>query len=248
MSVVYDMHAHTYELKDDEIEDILARDRELVIVSVSDDPKSIVRTYELSRSYDQVIPCAGYHPWNFREGGSLEGVMESIRLAERLGVTCIGEVGLDRKFLPDDTWDIQVEAFKKFIELTSEVDGFLNIHSPGAWRDVLDMISGRVERAMLHWYTGPLDLIPVVKDMGYYISINPAIRIQEKHRRVAEYAPLDVIVFESDSPYNYRGLRLSPLMVRESIRIVASIKGVDPNTVLEYSVRNSSLLLGSPLG
>jgi len=135
-----------------------------------------------------------------------------------------------------------------FIELASEIGGLLNIHSPGAWRDVLDMISGRVEKAMLHWYTGPLDLIPVIKDAGYYISVNPAIRIQDKHRRVVKHAPLDMLVFESDSPYNYRGLRLSPLMVRESVRIVAGIKGVDPNIVLEYSTRNSVWLLGSSLG
>ncbi len=244
--LIYDMHSHLYEHSDREIEEILEADKTLVIVAVSDDTSSLERTWSLHEAYDdRVIPCGGYHPWNLKEGGSVEEARRTARLAERLGVRCIGEVGLDRKFLPGSTWSLQVEVYKLFIGLARELGAMLNIHAPGAWRDALEMaVEGGVERGMLHWYTGPQDLIMSIAEAGFYASINPAIRIQEKHRRIASLAPLDVLVFESDSPYNYRGLRLSPLMVRESMETVARIKGVSLDTVMERAYMNSRRLLG----
>ena len=244
--LVYDMHSHLYEHSDREIEEILEADRSLVVVAVSDDASSLERTWRLHEAYgDRVVPCGGYHPWNLKEGGSVEAAREAARLAERLGVACIGEVGLDRKFLPGETWGLQVEVYKLFIGIARELGAMLNIHAPGAWRDALEMaVEGGVERGMLHWYTGPQDLIGRIAEAGFYAAINPAIRIQEKHRRIASVAPLEVLVFESDSPYNYRGLRLSPLMVRGSMELVASIKGVSLEAVMERAYTNSRRLLG----
>ena len=244
--IVYDMHSHLYEYSGGEVSEILDGDRGLIIVAVSDDLDSLRRTYELYESYpDRIIPCVGYHPWNFRGGGgSIESARSVARMGYRLGLTCIGEVGLDKRFVPLDTWSLQVEVFNIFIRLALDMDGFLNIHSPGAWREALMQIkSMNVPRAMFHWYTGPRELIDEVINSGYYISINPALRIQEKHRRIAEYTPLDYIVFESDSPYNYRGLKLHPHMVRESIKIVAGIKGVGEDLVYEAAYRNSIKLI-----
>ena len=61
----------------------------------------------------------------------------------------------------------------------------------------------------------------------------------------AAAAPLEYIVLESDGPYNYRGLRLSPAMIPEAARVVAEIKGVPVERVLEAARRNSERLLYS---
>ncbi len=243
---LFDMHSHLYEHSDSEISRILELDPELVIVAVSDDPDSIHRTLELASTYKgRIVPCGGYHPWNLKEGGSIDSAREAARQVARTGLACIGEVGLDKKFLPLDTWNIQLEVFKIFTRLAREMDAFLNIHAPGAWRETLDIIvAEEVPRAMFHWYTGPLDLIDEIRSHGYYVSINPAIRIQEKHKRVAASAPLDSIVFESDSPYNYRGLRLSPLMIRDSMEIVAELKGISVEEVRLAAYKNSLDLIG----
>ena len=133
---------------------------------------------------------------------------------------------LDRKFVPQ-TFDRQLEFFRTFVEWARDYDLPLNIHSPDAWRDVLEIIrKSDVNKALFHWYTGPLNLLGEIKDYGYYISINAAIKIQEKSKLVAREAPLDIILLESDGPYEYRGITLEPPIVKDAALIVAEIKGV----------------------
>ncbi len=247
MPKLYDMHVHLYQFSASELEKILDSDPHLILVAVSDDAESAIRTLEIAEVYNgRIIPCIGYHPWNLKEGGSIRESQESLRIAYKAGVRCIGEVGLDRKFLPEETWHAQLVIFREWVKAAAELDAMLNIHSPGAWQQALEEARRlSAPRAMFHWYTGPVHLIREIRGSGYYISINPAVKIQKKHQAVVEAAGLDDIVFESDGPYNYRGLRLNPLMIRDAtLKIVSSIKGVSSDDVLACVEANSRLLLG----
>ncbi len=241
---IYDMHCHAYEFDSDEIIEILEKTPSLKIVAVSDDLESFHKTLELHDIFpEKIIPCAGFHPWNVGKL-SLHEVEEVIRHAYKYGIHCIGEVGLDKKFVDLNTWPTQQAVFTRFLQVAKELDAYVTVHSPYAWREALTlMVELGVEKAMFHWYTGPLNLIDEIASSGYYISINPALKIQSKHRRVAEYTPLEHMVFESDGPYNYRGLRLSPIMIHETIEEIASLKKVSVDTVLSYASLNSERLL-----
>jgi len=241
---LYDMHCHLHEYSDREIEEILESLDGLTIVAVSEDAESLARTLELESSYpERVVACAGFHPWSIGER-SLGEAEEIARLAARLGVRCIGEVGLDAKFLPRETWHAQVHVARLFLRTAAELDAYLTLHAPNAWRPLLSLlVEEGARKAMFHWYTGPLNLIDEIVAAGYKISINPAIKIQEKHRRVAREAPLEAIVFESDGPYEYRGLRLDPRMIPEAASTVAELKGVSVERVLEAASLNSERLL-----
>jgi len=240
----YDMHCHLHEYSDREVGEIL-EELDVVIVAVSEDAQSFARTLQLASSYpERIVPCAGFHPWSLREKPVSEA-RELAREAARRGVTCIGEIGLDKKFMPPETWERQVEVARLFLELARDLDAYTTLHAPDAWRETLDLARQvGVARAMFHWYTGPLDLIDEITGSGYYISINPALRIQAKHRRVAERVPLEWMVMESDGPYNYRGLRLDPRMIPEAARIVADLKGLSVDDVVEAVASNSRRLLG----
>jgi TatD DNase family protein len=241
--LIIDMHCHLYEFDDNEIEEILGKNRDLVIVAVSDDLSSFRRTLALQERFpERVVACAGFHPWNIGKV-SLGEIEEILRLAYKNDVVCIGEVGLDKKFVPE-TFDMQITIFKTFLRFARDIDAFVNIHAPDAWRDVLLLLKDfNINRAMFHWYTGPLDLIPVIGEEGYKISINPAIVIQKKHKKVAEVAPLEYMVFESDGPYEYKGLRLTPLMIKRSLEEVSKIKGLNIKVVAEKALLNSLRLL-----
>ena len=238
----YDMHVHLHEYADNELEELARED--ITLVAVSEDAESLRRTVEIAETMDNVVPCAGYHPWNFRSGGSISEALEVARLAYHLDLTCIGEIGLDKKFVPRETWHAQVLVARSFLEVAAEVGGYVTLHSPYAWREMLLLLlEAGVEKAMFHWYTGPVDLAYAIISYGYYISINPAVKIQEKHQRVAERVPLESMVFESDGPYNYKGLRLDPIMIRETAEIVSKLKGVPQGEVLERVAWNSERLL-----
>ncbi len=245
MPKIYDMHSHFYEYSDKEIEEILEKDKDLVVVAVSDDPESAARTIEIWEAYpDRVVPCIGFHPWNLKEGRGALDAEESLRLAARFGPPCIGEVGLDRRFMDQSTWHLQVYIFRRFAALAREISAFLNIHAPDAWKHALSIVGEEeIERAMLHWYTGPLTLIGSAESMGVMLSVNAALRIQRKSLEAARAIPLSIMVTESDGPYEYRGLKLSPLMVRGNIELIAKARGESVEEVADALRLNSERLI-----
>ncbi len=224
-----DMHCHCHELEPSILEKIA--DKNIEIVCVSDDPVSSLKTIEYSRKYG-VNPCVGIHPWEIHKH-SMNELIEVIETGVKNNIKCLGEVGLDKRFYYK-TFDIQVKFFEKILEYAREYDLVLNLHTPGAWNIVYDyLIRYDIDRAYFHWYTGPKKLVDNIVGSGYYLGINPAWKIQEKHRALINYIPLENMLTESDAPYKYRGLELSPYMVIESIKYIAETRSMDEEEVVE---------------
>ncbi len=239
MRLLVDAHCHLYEYSADQIERLLAKMPDLVIVAVSDDYESSVRTLELARRFKRIIPCAGLHPWEVGKRSNFEDeVSRIVELVERGEVRCVGEVGLDTKFVAE-TIEVQRAAFRSLLEGLRGSEGLLlNVHAAGTWEEVLSALQGFRGVAIIHWYTGPLHLLTAIRDSGFYISVNPAIKVQKKHQEVVRYAPLDILLTESDGPYQYRGLNLSPELIPEAIKVAAEVKGVSPEEVAEAVAAN----------
>lgn len=241
---LYDMHCHLHEFSDAEIAEMLESMKGLKVVAVSEDVKSFNRTLDLASSFGgRVVPCAGFHPWSIRDH-RIEEAWDLMRLAKRVGVTCVGEVGLDRRFLDPATLPAQARVFEAQLEAAKELGALVNIHAPDAWREALDLLARHgVERAMFHWYSGPVTLVDDIARRGYYISVNVALKVQQRTREVARRVPADRLVLESDGPYNYHGLRLTPLMLPELVDMVAGLRGVDVGSLIVQVNSNSRRLL-----
>lgn len=229
MNIYVDAHCHFHEF---ESKDMLrfCNSKEFIIVAVSDDFNSSVKTLNISSVCKNVIPAIGVHPWTVNEKG--EKVVEDVKNLKKLlnqlktNVKILGEVGLDRIFVPKSIKK-QIEVFTSFLELARELDLGLSVHAAGAWREVLQLLSKYdIKVAIFHWYSGPLDLLNEIKALNYYISINPAIIIQEKVQKVVEKADLEILLTESDAPYNYRNLKLMPTLIPLCIEAISRIKGV----------------------
>ncbi len=233
-----DSHCHLHEFTDEEIDDISALN--LTIVAVSDDLPSSRRTLELALGHEWVVPALGLHPWEV-SADSVPDAQEIAKLVEESKgiVRILGEVGLDKRFKAE-TIAYQLEVFRLFVELARELRMGMTLHSVDTWREVLDIVyRNDVPVAVFHWYTGPIELLKEIRDRGYMISVNPAIKIQQKHRKVVEAAPLDMLLIESDAPYNYRGMKLHPSMVREVVAEIAKVKGLSIEEVSRVLMENS---------
>ena len=241
---IYDMHCHASQLNREEMENIVKEN--VIIVGVSEDIESLRKVIEISRLYQgNVIICAGLHPWKVKDGyaSQAEYIIKEI---EKRDLRCIGEVGLDKRFLQSNTYEKQREVFMKFVRLAKDLDILINIHSPNAWNEVLDMlIKNDVKRAMFHWYTGPIGLMEKIAENNYAISLNVALMLNKKHVDIVKASPRKHIVFESDAPYVYHGVRLSPLMVKSLVSFVSKVKGIPENEIVELSLKKSSFLLKS---
>ena len=236
--MLVDAHCHAHAFSDGE----LRRFSEIRIIAVSEDLESSRRTIDLSKRFNNIIPFIGVHPWSL-ESISTKELEETLRLLRLGEATGIGEVGIDGRIRRNVRR--QVEVFKLFCEISAELDLPMNIHALDAWADVFEIaLKMDIRRALFHWYTGPMKLLRDIGEAGYYISINPAVRIQPKHRRVLEHAELDMIITESDGPYNYRGLRLKPTMIGDLMDFISNVKGVDKASLEKIIERNFERFLG----
>jgi TatD DNase family protein len=230
MVVYVDAHSHAHEYPDEELEKILDS-LDIYIVVVSDDYRSSIRTVQLASRFKRLVPCVGVHPWTVNEldrEKALEEARRTIELALNKGIKCLGEIGLDTKFVGESI-ELQREVFRLFLEASREHGLRLNLHTAGTWEETLRLLQRYdIGYANFHWYTGPPQLLREIVDAGYTISINPAVRIQKKHQEIVRQAPLEIMLTESDAPYEYRGIKMSPLLVPEVVEKIAEIKGLEP--------------------
>lgn len=231
---MFDNHVHCHEFPRDEITQY---QKDWTLVCVSDDLESSKKTIELQG----VVKCIGIHPWQVdrAEPGDLNA---TLRLIEKWEVPCVGEVGLDKKFVPH-SYDKQVEYFRAFLKLARELDLVVNVHAPDAWQDALELLRrADVDRAIIHWFTGPLQLLDAIKDYGYYITINPAVTIQKKHQEVARVADRRIVLLESDGPYEYRGMRLAPPAIKNTVEKLSELWEAPSDYVVEVVETNAKRL------
>lgn len=237
-----DFHCHCTGYSVNELRNYV--EKGVFLVCVSEDNETSYRTIELWRELGNMIyPCIGIHPWEADEYTQRDAE-KIVELAVENNIRCIGETGLDTRFVPQ-TIDRQRKLFEVFLKAAREYSMLLNLHTAGTWREVYSLLlKYDIDRAYFHWYTGPLSLLEEIEAAGYFVGVNPAWRIQEKHRRVIMSADLDSIITESDGPYKYKEMMLNPLMVIDTINYIADVRGLSREIVASKILSNMYRALG----
>ena len=220
-----DSHCHLYKFNEIEIKRII-KNRDIIILSVSEDLESSLKNLVLSQLNENVIPAIGIHPWNVENvNENTFKIIEDIIKENKIKI--LGEIGLDKKFKPE-TFEKQKEIFEKFLNLAKEYDLNLNLHTPNASNEVFDLlIKYDIKKAYFHWYSGDEKLLEEMIDKGYFIGINVATIINEKYKRYIEIANIKNIITESDGPYNYKGIILHPDLLKDLYRLISNIRKID---------------------
>jgi len=219
-----DSHCHLYKFNEIEIKRI-TKDKDIIILSVSEDLESSLKNIVLSQLNENIIPAIGIHPWNIEKvNENTFKIIEDIIKDNKVKI--LGEIGLDKKFKPE-TFEKQKEIFEKFLNLAIEYDLNLNLHTPNASNDVFDLlIKYDIKKAYFHWYSGDEKLLEEIIDKGYFIGINVATIVNEKYKKYIEIANIENIITESDGPYNYKGIILHPDMLEDLYKLISDIKRV----------------------
>jgi TatD DNase family protein len=240
---VIDTHAHLDELPDPDGAIKAAKDDGVVaIVAVGQDITSNQKTLEIAGRYPRfVFPAMGYHPWRLNADHD-EATLAQID-ANLVNCVALGEVGLDYK--AKTRKKVQKALFPKILDIAKKHDKPVIVHCRYSHETAFRMVKEvGLRKAVFHWYSGPLELIPLIAAAGYYMSACPALLYNPYHAKAIHAVPLHSLLLETDSPVHYRELVARPAHVRITLREVARVKAMSAEEIAEQTTKNARLCFG----
>lgn len=256
--MLFDTHAHYDDERFDADRDSLLqslneKNVELVI-NVGYDMPSSKNSIDLAKKYPFIYAAVGVHPHDAKSLAQKDlDELKKMALTEEK-VVAIGEIGLDYHYDLSPR-DVQREAFAKQIDLAKEVKLPFAVHEREACQDCLDILKsqGVGERGgVMHCFSGSRETAKIVLDMGMYISVGGPVTFKNNVKTVAmvEYAPMDRLFIETDSPYltpvPHRGKRNDSSYVVHVAEKIAQIKGMDTEEVIEITKNNAKKFFRIP--
>lgn len=210
-----------------------------LMVTISTRVKQFDRIRAIVENHESVFCSIGTHPHYADE--ELDVRPDQLaRLAEHPKVVAIGEAGLDyhyRKSSPEG----QADGFRRHIEAARMTGLPLEIHTRDADQDAAAILEDEYAKApfpaILHCYTGGMDLALRAVALGLYVSFTGVVtfRNSEALRDVARAVPLDRLLVETDAPFlapvPLRGKSNEPAYVVHTARALAEARGI-PETEL----------------
>jgi TatD DNase family protein len=204
----------------------------------------------IALQHDWIHATVGVHPHEARHYSDAHG--DEIRaLAANPKVLAIGEIGLDY-FYDHSPRATQIEVLTRQFELARELKLPVVIHCRDAWEDLRRVVSEHWRSAglggILHCFSGTRDDAFRFLDWGFLISFagNVTFKKADDLRGVAREVPSDRILAETDSPYlapvPFRGKRNEPAHVRETVQVLAGLRGVSEEDLALQIQRNFSSL------
>ena len=238
-----DTHAHLNEIEEIDRAIQKAKDAGIRnIVAVGMDLASNGTTIHLAEKFpDMVYPAIGYHPWSI----STDTIEENLKFIEENLPSCIalGEVGIDYKTKVKKP--LQWEVFSKVLSLAIRHNRPVIVHSRFSHQRSHQMVrDSGIEKAVFHWYTGPLEILEKIIGDGYYISATPALAYSPPHQAAMKAAPLERILVETDSPVEYQGKVSEPTDLIMTLRELSKLKGMKSEEVQRITTSNAKRFFG----
>lgn len=189
---------------------------------------------ELTRRFDFVYGSVGFYPHDTDD--MTDGDLDTMKAvcAGNPKIKAIGEIGLDYHY--DGTpKEIQKRRFADQIDLASELGLPIMIHDREAHGDVLDILRSKrstLTGGVFHCYSGSREMAREVLDLGFYLAFGGSLTFKNARHPIesALYAPLDMILTETDAPYlapvPMRGRRNDSSLMSYVAEKLASIKSL----------------------
>ena len=188
---------------------------------------------------------------------------EKYRALASLGkVVAIGECGLDYYRCSLDSIEKQKTAFILQIELANELGLPLMLHirnndddpSKNAYSDALNILKKYSKvKGDVHFFAGSLEDAKNFTNFGFLISFTGVITYPPRkdgkgcsYQEIIKNIPIEMIMADTDSPYvapaPYRGKRNEPVYVKEIVKKIAQLKGLNEIEVSAQILLNAKKL------
>jgi TatD DNase family protein len=212
------------------------------------DLPSYQRDLEISKICDFVLPIFGVHPWNAPKYVDRLGA-----LSEAVGNSpMIGEIGLDYYFVDDiSTYPAQRKVFEHFLDAARDQQKIVNLHTKGAEKEVFELLDRYgISRAIVHWYSGPLNILRKMASRGIYFTVGIEVCYSEHIQTIARLIPTRQILTETDNPGGPKELiggEGMPLLLKDVVQGIAEARNSTAQEIIQAVQDNMmELLQGDP--
>jgi len=208
------------------------------------------KAFALSQQFGNVFAAIGFHPHHVDEFNE-ESYLKLKELIKNIKVVAIGEVGLDlhnykNKGVSD--FDLQKNAFAQQLKLAEEFQKPCILHCRDAYLEMDNLITNFEVKGVFHCFTGDLEHLKRVLDMGFYVSFTGNVTYDGSYDLLIKNAPIDKLLLETDSPLlaplPFRGQRNEPKNISIIAKYISKIKNIGLNEVIERCTINSRGLFG----
>ena len=231
-----------------------------LMVTTGDDLRTSRISVDLADRYDCVYAVVGVHPHHAAKMHS--GYLDELRaMAAHPKVVAMGEMGLDY-FKNRSPKEDQQRVFREQLELAAELRMPVVIHNRDAGYDTYRSLAewaksvprdGDRPLGVLHCFSEDLAAAERYIKLGFLISLAGPVSYPSARNLwgVAEKAPLDKLLVETDAPYlppqSQRGRRNEPAYVMETAARVAALRRLDVHAVEEATNANAAALYALPV-
>ena len=217
------------------------------IVTVATTLAGAYQALALAEEHDGVYACLGIHP---HEAASFDlgQLTELEALLARPHVVAVGETGLDyfRDYAPADA---QQRLFDAQLALALAVGKPVVIHTRAADDDTRARLLEHEGQVILHCFSSEPLLEPAI-ERGWYVSFAGNVTYKNAYdlRAAARRVSADRLLAETDSPYlapqAVRGRRNEPAYVAYTYAVLADVRGVEVQALIEQLDANAGAVFG----
>lgn len=212
------------------------------IVNNAVDLKTAKICIDYAEKYDFMYAAVGFHPENLDDVP--EDYLEQLsKLCTHKKVVAIGETGLDYHW--DTPRDLQKRVFEEQIKLSLDLKMPLVVHDREAHGDTFDFLRKYKPKALIHCFSGSVELMKEAVKLGMYISLGGAVTFKNARHsiEVARDIPIDRLLLETDAPYMapvpFRGKRCDSSMILYTAEKIASVRQMSIQDVISKTCENA---------
>jgi TatD DNase family protein len=224
--MLVDAHAHLDhygDLLDAAITEI--RQHRIFTISTAMDISSYQKARKIGAQCELVLPTFGIHPWNAPEYA--DRLSEVIPFIEQSPL--LGEIGLDFHWVKDASFfPAQRRVLEFFLAAARDQEKIVNLHTKGAEEEILRYLDRfEIKRAIIHWYSGPVDIFRELVARGYHFTIGVEVQSSTHIQALARDLPLGQLLTETDNPGGVKWLTGEmglPRIVQHVVERVAQLK------------------------
>ena len=250
--MLIDAHVHLDKYGDllDQALSEIDEQRNFTIATAMDVP-SYLELQKIAERSALVLPTFGIHPRRAAEYA--QRLPELSRYIEMS--PAIGEIGLDFHWVKDaGTYPAQRKVLEYFIAAAGEQNKFVNLHTKAGEKEILDLLEKYgVRRAIIHWYSGPMDVLKAMIDFGCYFTVGVELFYSDYIKQIARAVPDHLLLTETDNPGALKWLKKDddlgmPSAITSVINTLATVRGASPAIIEALVEENFTRLVGDDPG